>query len=278
MGLGIEARYLRCKEYWKRHLDLSKEFQIRCLEGISGDSIAVFGAGRLLDLPAEKLAGMFREIHFFDADPTLAGTWEDFRRRLRQNQALHSHLIDVTGVLEHWTAEMNQIVRGKQQGSLRDCIAFLTSAMAKAPEVPQMDCSISLNILSQLGIYWRERVEKLIAVHRPAWLANDEQMLPELQQALADSIRRLEEAHLVMLGQSTRSTIIVLSDISFLYYERNRSHWQCEPALELKGEILIDGFKLRSQDTWLWHIAPQGLEQDDHGAIHQVQARCFQRS
>lgn len=273
MGFGIEARYLRCKQYWKRHLEYCKDFQRKSVASCKGGSVAVFGAGRLYDLNLDVLRENFNTIHFVDADPIAVSKWGEFERSLAATQKFNSQLVDITGSLSKWTAMLRSALEGG--GVLEPKIVqLLDSLQLGDPPNLKVDVSISLNILSQLGIYWRERVEALWH----SYCGGPDTDLPgPVEKALNRSIRRLEEQHLRMLSRNSASRIILLYDWVFLYYRNDQAVWQKEQALELEPEFNLPGFGLIHHDQWYWHIAPQGVEQHEYGIIHEVHARCYAR-
>ena len=276
MGLGIEARYLRCKAFWKRHIELSKAFQARqCGRCKEKGVVAVLGAGRLFDVDEEAL-GAFKSIHLFDADPTVRPAWKKMRQRLTAQQELVEHIGDITGSISSWTSSMQNYLRQHPSNDLPGFSKLLDSLAVDAARIGNYDVLVSLNLLSQLGIYWRERVELALG---KAWGIRLDQRgcLPEpVEKALARSQKRIEQSHLDMLATSGASVVVLINDAFYLYYRKDSAQWQEEPALGV-SQISLPGYALSDEDTWFWHIAPQDIEQPEYGAIHQVQARCFTR-
>jgi len=261
MGLGIEARYKRCQRYWDKHLASTKCFIDEVTEGAEG-RCSVLGAGRLLDVDISLLCERFDEVRLYDLDPTVLPFWKRVQVRFPQ---LHLHQMDITGSLTHWTNELKKVGR---KASGEEVASLLSSLSTYSVEV-SADTIISLNILSQLSIYWRERVESMT---RGRDL--DEELL---DNALSGNQRALESAHLEVLRQATRNVILV-SDEYFHYYTRDSSEWLTEPALSLDLPLkLEDPFHLERTSRWFWHIAPQGIEQEGYGVIHEVSASFFSR-
>ena len=277
MGLGIEARYLRCKAFWKRHLELSKEFQVRGFERLgTGGTAAILGAGRLLDVASESLLSRFNKICLVDADPSARAAWRRLRKQLRPGQQLDEQVCDLTGSIENWTRQLRSFLNASTERSPAVLAEFLLGLRTADLEVERCDLVVSLNLLSQIGIYWKDRFEAAAA----DWnVRSDEHgnFQEPVASALADSLRKLEEQHLGLLSATGAQVIVILTDSAYLYYTRDRAEWQEEQALQLRN-VHLNGYSLCEQDTWFWHIAPQGIEQPDYGAIHQVQALCFVRA
>lgn len=278
MGLGIEARYLRCKPFWKRHLELSKEFQARCFSRVTDRStIAILGAGRLLDVNTESLLAQFDAIHLVDADPLACTAWKRLRLKVRADQRVVAHTRDITGSIATWTRNLEVFLKSSPKADIVALAAFLRDLRPLGAHLDQYQVVVSLNLLSQIGIYWKDRVENLLA---KVWgLHSNERgyFEAQLQAALDESLRRLEKQHLELLAESGADFIVVLTDQNFLYYTKDRSEWQAEAALK-SPDLEMRGYSVCDRDTWFWHIAPQDIEQADYGAIHQVTALCFKRT
>jgi hypothetical protein len=277
MGLGIEARYLRCKPYWKRHLELSKGFQSgACSEQNVSGKIAILGAGRLFDVPLDSLAKRFSEISLFDADPIAERSWDRSKRNLPRDCRLFGFLEDVTDTVDEWTARIKNFLETHRR-DLKSLAEFLDSLKVGTKVFRNYDAIVSLNLLSQIGIYWRDRVEQSVAVR---WLTDTDESgkFPEpLQSALSRSIERLERQHLDALSQSAASLVVLIYDTHFLYYTKDKAPWLAEPSLKISSDIPLSGYDQCANDTWFWHIAPQGIEYPDYGIIHQVCAKAFKR-
>ncbi|MBN8548011.1 MAG: hypothetical protein J0M12_01710 [Deltaproteobacteria bacterium] len=276
MGLGIEARYLRCKAFWKRHLDFSKSFQELALSGCERrESIAILGAGRLLDMSEQAVSG-FRSLHLFDADPTVLPVWKKFEKNFKSGQ-VHLHLEDLTRCISDWSEQLKKFLGSQTRQDASSAAAFLRSLVAGQANFRGYDVIVSLNVLSQLGVYWRDRVEHAL---NTSWNMHSDangQWPEPLQAALLESQGKLEQAHLAGLAASGASLVVLIHDREFFYYTNNRAEWQAEPALQCLATDL-PGYSVQNSDTWLWHIAPQGIEQPEYGAIHKVVATSFRRA
>lgn len=276
MGRGIEARAKRCHDYWARHLEFSKLFQERCLE--SGDSIAVLGAGALLDLNKAATIENFRRIELWDANPELEGSWKSFRDSSPKPDLIEFHFSDLTGSLDDWTQTVETFC-SKRASRIEEVITLLFSLRAHSgrSEWQNCDCILSLNLLSQLPIYWRDRLEKIL--YDRFDLDTDDQGLYEvpLEEAIISTMKELQISHLKLLSQSQADNILLISDSEFIYYSNGRSDWQTYPALHFFEPMEIFGFEQVRKESWFWHIAPQCIEQDDYGAIHDVIALNFRK-
>jgi len=266
MGAGIEARYDRCRDFWEPHLRLSREFVSVALAGMSpGARVAILGAGRLLDVPLAALLDEGREVHLFDIDPGCARVWAKAGR----GRAVVPHLTDLTGSFVAWTEQLERCVRSA--GCRCSDVESLLSELSPGSTVPLdgFGLVVSLNLLSQIPIYWRDRVEAAVRRLDPRW--SDE---PSFERALAESCRRLQAHHLRSLAASGARQIVILTDTDFFYYRRDEARWQSEASLYI-GPVELVGYAPLRRDSWLWHIAPQGVEEQAYGSIHRVAALEF---
>ncbi|RIL03087.1 MAG: hypothetical protein DCC75_13050 [Proteobacteria bacterium] len=275
-GLGIEARFERCKPYWAKHLELTKAFQAASLgEARRAGSLAVLGAGRLLDLDLEALSRKFAQIHLFDADPGSLPFWKKAAGDLGSNCKLEFHLADLSGVLQSWTALLREALKRGSEMAVIELLNSLSEPDVPAPPL-RFDCLISLNLLSQIALFWRDRVHDL--VKRNLKIDTDENGLyrSELQPALERSMILLENQHLKLLSSWEAEEVILICDIERYYYQSDKAPWLCERAISADLPAMLGNLELCNHPwSWLWHIAPQGVEQSSYGIIHRVEGRHY---
>lgn len=116
-------------------------------------------------------------------------------------------------------------------------------------------------------------MNKLLLKHWGIKLAEQD----DLNQALETSCRKLQQSHLDYLSNSNAQQIVLISDTCFHFYKKNVSEWQAEPALYLDYPNELPGYVCNQKHSWLWHIAPQDIEQKNYGAIHEVHAWALKR-
>ena len=278
MGRGIRARSRRCSKYWKSHLELCKEFQRKNLAHLSGvQSVAVMGAGSLLDIDQDLLIKKFNKISFFDADLAVAKTWKKFSRKLTPEKKFSGHHIDLTNSLSLWTKELSSFLDKYDRPDLPALCEFLGGFFCydRNQQIRKYDVIISANILGQIPIYWRDRVHSLI---KKKWkIDTNEHGFYEssLQLALDYTMALLQKQHLEILSSSSSKVVIIICDKRYFYYLNNNSHWQETVALQVPIELPAQFYFTSDSDSWFWHIAPQGVEQKAYGVIHDVIAKAF---
>ncbi len=269
-GLGIEARRRRCARYWESHLRLSRDFQRKNLRG--GSSIAVLGSGRLYDVDHEFLGSAYRRIDLYDADPLA------LRQCRKTLPAAERHLLDLTGSMTSWSRQLeSSLKRMGRRCSPLDAAAFLVSLSPSEISLPPCSCILSLNLLSQIPLYWRDRcdslLEKMLGLRRNAEDQYDEDAI---ELAVRASMRKLQEAHLAVLLNARADEIVIITDTAYLHYDKERPHWQSEAALlNREWPPAFSGYRLAGKDSWFWHILPQGVEKQAYGAIHEIQALYY---
>lgn len=280
MTAGIVAREERCRTYWKPHLQLTKmEINNFVAESTTPVDLYILGAGRLNDVDAEFLDTNCRSITFYDIDPTLRGLWQGAFPKLSSKKLLFSQTVDLTSSIDTWTA---MIKEGARRGLTSDEICHLLSTLKVNPSnfiPPQTSAPrlvISLNILGQLGVYWRDRVHTTLAKNQKVYMTEEKELLLSITNALDQSVAQLEEAHLKLITEFEPQAALLLTDIYYHYYQSDRAEWQTESALSLGDLTTITsklqslGYKTSTQNSWLWHIAPQHIERTDYGEIHEV--------
>jgi hypothetical protein len=261
MGKGIEARYSRCAPYWEPHLECTRAFIAEHMR--PGGRLAILGAGRLLDVDLKLLLDNFSEIHLFDADPTVTKAWRSESGREFRHRVV-PRVVDVTGSLADWSAGLTAPIR---HGELT---AYLDSLQPQKGgwESEGFDGVISLNLVSQIPIYWRDRV-----------LAAAPNLSEDAERALVRSMARLQSAHINAVRKQPRSWSIIITDTEYYTYTVDRSEWDVEGALygDVSSELSNDTPRMRKSgaDQWLWHLVPQFIESDTEGHIHRVEASSW---
>ncbi len=270
MGMGIEARAERCAQTWLPHLRSSKDFQMRALSQLGHGSVAsVLGAGRLLDIDADLLVAKFLETRLYDADPSS-------RRvalgKFPRGYAVNFTLTEISGVLDRWTQALDLFLRG-EAFDLDKLAAFLRELrLGDAPILLAGSTHVfSVNLLSQIPIYWRDRAQALIE-QRWGVVANEQGELTEpLQAALLASMARLQSGHLRLLNESGAHGLILIFDTDIEYY-KNLEILLRQRLLLVSPESELKNFTPLYRDNWTWEVSPQGIEQSEYGVRHLVQA------
>lgn len=291
-GLGIAARSKRCKKFWQRHLDLSKAFQIDSL--LSQDpqeTVAILGAGRLLDCPIQAIAEQIdrnkrlgnglnnglSNIVLYDADSLAKREWDSSDLGRRLSEIVRYEVVDLTGCIENWRAKLERFLRATNPSTDVLTEHLLSYSLELDPLLAQsFDTIISLNMLGQIPIYWREQLHSLV---NEIWGIDTDphgKYPQKLQDALDRTYALLQEQHLHILQRSSRRGIILTNDVEYFYYKQELSPWLGCPAVFCKG-LELEGFEVIKFDTWFWHIAPQGIEDKEYGAIHKVEARFYKK-
>ena len=258
MGRAIEERHRRCAPWWRLHLRHTANFIDQ--NAPHATSIAVLGAGRLLDIDIADLLSRCDTVHLFDADAGAVTHWKS-RCKEQFGRRVIGHVQDLTGCMKEWTRGLAAAIRAAR---LRQ---YLESCEATVPTWTQepFDGYVSLNIAGQIPLYWRDRV-----------LAAAGELSQEEWIALQGSMERLQMAHLRGLLTQQNAWSILVTDTEYYFYHCDRSEWRVEPALFGEAsELFRASFAQGVRDAWLWHIAPQFVELDEEGVIHRVEARVM---
>ncbi len=270
MGYGIEARFERCKRYWEPHLSLTKSF----IKGVTltktEPSVLIVGSGRLYDFPTETLDG-YSGIVLFDADPASLKYCKG-RYRHSRIKTIHG---DVTGTISDWTAEVeSKIKRASSEADVADILRALTPKAA--PILSKSDTVVSLNMLGQIPVYWRERLKKIFG--KCGVEANDRDEFPiVVEEAFRLTAATLQLNALKAMIDAAGERFIIITDRYYHYYHKDSAHWLTHDALYIDLNDELSNLTLLSSDSWLWHVAPQDIESPDYGVIHEVYAAAFSK-
>lgn len=251
-GQAIQARQARCERWWEPHIVNCRDYIARHLP--KSKSVAVLGAGRLLDIDVDLVLSRCESAHLFDADLTAVRYWRKRFGAKYRERLVFRHL-DLTECLHQWAKGLPK----------RSFAEYLNQLEAPIPawSCEPFDGYISLNLLGQIPLYWRDRVVDLCR-----GLSSDE------WNALTNSMGKLQESHLKALLLDKDRWSLLLTDTEYYYYHCDQSHWRVEPAIFGRAKDLYERefAHLSGGEAWLWHIAPQFVESDDEGEIHRVEA------
>ena len=137
--VGIESRYRRNRKAWASHLEESRKLMLEAAGQCNArDTVLIFGAGLLHDIPLADLLGMFRRVILADL---LFMT--PARRAARREERIELVTLDVTASLT----------------SLADGNTALTQPAAYLDD-PSISLVISASILSQLSVVPNLYLEK----------------------------------------------------------------------------------------------------------------------
>jgi hypothetical protein len=281
MTLGIRNRSKKMSQFWAPHLKLTRAFVNSNLEIVSGDQkikeVVVLGAGSLLDLDCTTLDSYPHRIRLVDVDPTVKKYNRSLFPQARSAGRYSWQTADVTGVMDSWTAELKKFIR--RAPNIYDVCEFFKKLSLVRPQVSitEESCVVSLNLLGQLGVYWRDRALSILK-QELGYLDSQGNLKSEIDEAVSWSVKTLEQGHFEML-QAARF-VILITDARYYYYRKDTAIWQDEEALtisDVKAKFINQGFAALNFNSWLWHISPQGLGDPDYGEIHEVHAYAFRR-
>jgi len=223
-AIAMRARYHRNQQAWQSHLDESRQVILAAAEKCHDRRKAVvLGAGLLLDVPLDHLAGMFQELVLLD----IVFLPEVVRKVKKYgNVKLVQH--DVTNMAQ-------KLYENIQHGR--------SDLPEAAPMIPEIDDAtgfvVSLNILSQLWVMPRAYALKMLRG------LDDEQMDDWCLQIVA--------AHYAFL-RSLRCRVCLIADHEFI--KRDSSGRIVSRGSTVRGLKLLE-----PEVSWTWNIAPRGEEQ-----------------
>lgn len=282
MSLGISARARRCAPYWKRHLNTSKGFvnsNLHSADTDRPDAAAVLGSGHLLDVDLTTLLERYEYIDLYDANPVCQTAHVHHLSSTEDLARVGFIECDLTGCIDSWTEGLSSFLTHHRPDNTHVDLCQHIQHLKAPQRRLERDYAIviSLNLLSQIPIYWRDRVQHLLKRY---WrLDSDDNGFYHrpLQTAIESSMAALQKAHLELIFQSAAERVLLIFDDAFWYYLADDFRWQRSEAvyIDVRG---MNGYELIDERSWWWDIAPPGVEQADYGCVHSVCAQAFQRT
>ena len=224
-SVSLWSRANRCARDWAGHEDNSKAAIRAAIADLRQRRTAVvLGSGLLRDVPIDDLCRNFDTVVLVDLVHLASVRLKLMRRRYRNVRLIER---DLSG----W----DDLAAGRAP----DALGFLRS-------VPYLDLVVSANLLSQIGIGARRRMEA------------GESGMPE------DTVPRLIAGHLDGLATLGCWTCL-LTDIRLDVIDINgKQHDSID---------LMHGVGMPPADqTWTWPVIPVGEESEDYQVVHTVVA------
>lgn len=232
-AVSLWSRRRRCAPRWQEHEANSRAFILDVAGSCRRfDTLWLFGAGTLADLPLAELSGLFRQILLFDI-AFLASA----RRQVRSFGNVELRLADITGLVEPLTEWRPQTPLPIPSGE----------GLTELDPVPP-DCVLSVNLLSQLPLLPMEYVKR----HGVG------------RHAAENFGRAILQAHLAGLN-AFACPVGLLADASRIWHSRAGETVMRESAL-------LDVALPPAEREWLWPLAPRGEIDPESSLEVRVQA------
>ncbi|MBP1842276.1 hypothetical protein J2046_000520 [Rhizobium petrolearium] len=225
-SVSLWSRAGRCAKAWAPHEENCKAFIRETIDSMKQKRTAVvLGSGLLRDVPIKELSRQFDTVVLVDlVHPASVRAWLIAERF--KNIRLISR--DLSG--------FEDAVAGKPVEPL----AFLR-------QVPYLDLVVSANILSQIGVGAKRRLER------------------ENRPGKDEIVRALIRAHLDGLTALPCRTAL-LTDTSYRVTDRKE-------IVREEADLLCGVPAPTAKRKWTWPVAPYGELSRDCQAIHEVIAR-----
>ncbi|WP_165215198.1 hypothetical protein [Affinirhizobium pseudoryzae] len=223
-SVSLSARARRCAKAWAAHEANSQAQVVETVKTLKERRTAVvLGSGLLRDVPIRALSKAFDTVVLVDLVHLASARLWLTAKGLRNTRLIHR---DLSGFEE------------AMAGKPIEPLGFLR-------QVPYLDLVVSANILSQIGVGCRRRLER------------------EGQAERADDIvPGLIAAHLEGLkGLPCRTCLI--TDVSYRVSDRQ--------GAVLEEDDLLAGVTVPAHSTgWDWPVIPFGEGNGDYQAVHRV--------
>ena len=240
--IATQARYRRCREAWRPHLENTKAFILESAAAAQRKGTAVvLGSGMLLDVPLAELSHRFEQVILVDI---LHLPWVKLRASRYPN--VRSQELDVTGLCEPLFRQVEQARSGQAASAILPEVC--PEPLSRSLGVASIDFLVSVNLLSQLPIMPRAYLER----NCPGLSEGDFETFA--QRLLAD--------HLSLLKESAEG-VCLITDL-----ERRI----CEASGNMvESETAIPAQKLPEPDReWIWDISPRPESYKEYDVRHRV--------
>jgi len=229
-SVSLRSRARRCGRDWAEHEALSQKAVLDAMQGLrQRRTVVVLGSGLLRDVPISALARAFDTVVLVD-------------------------LVHLASVRLWLKAKGLRNVRLVE----RDLSGFDEVAAGMTPEpldflrqVPYLDLVISANLLSQIGMGIKSRLE-----------AKAHEAMP------ADTGARVISAHLDGLAGLPCAACLI-TDIAYAVVDRVGKTHETE-------DLLFGVAPPKSASSWSWPVVPFGEESKNYQVVHQVIAARMQ--
>jgi hypothetical protein len=224
-SVSLWSRANRCSKAWAEHEENCQSFIRDTVEGMKQKrTCVVLGSGLLRDVPAGYLSQQFDTVVLVDLVHLASVRLSLAARGMRNMRFIWR---DLSGY--------DEAVAGK----VAEPLGFLR-------RVPYLDLVISANILSQIGVAAKHRLE---VEGNPA------------KDAILSTLVR---AHLDGLAALPCKTAL-LTDVSYKVADR-------DGKVTEEADLLCGVPAPAAQRRWRWPVAPYGELGRDHQAVHEVMA------
>jgi hypothetical protein len=222
-SVSLWSRANRCAKAWAEHEENCQSFIRETVEGMKQKrTCVVLGSGLLRDVPAGYLSQKFDTVVLVDLVHLASVRLSIAARGMRNMRFIWR---DLSGY--------DDAVAGK----VAEPLGFLR-------QVPYLDLVISANILSQIGVASKHRLEA------------------EANPAKDAILQALVRAHLDGLAALPCKTAL-LTDVSYQVADRGGK-------VSEEADLLCGVAAPAAKRHWTWPVAPYGELGRDHQALHAV--------
>lgn len=279
---GIERLHDAHRAAWREHALSNKELLLRGAEQASGQQVLVLGAGKLYDIPLERLAERFERVVLVDIDERAlchsverAGLPGELRRRVTLSIA------DVTGSAETFSRKAHEAFDLAGETAVYQALLGLLHGYRLeqpprlcGPELAEtsFDFACSSLLLSQLATPFTQFLTQHFTERFP-----DSALIrsAEFRIALTQFTHRIEHAHIAAL-LATAPLVALTSDVAEHLTELDdHGNLNAEAPVSLIGAphledlVPIQQARVKSSSEWSWNrVAPTRTA--PHGVLLQV--------
>lgn len=285
---GILKRFSNYQS-WESHLKNTKEVSLNWANKLANKrELNILGTGSLIDIDLDQIEDYFNKIILTDASIYNKKIWD------KKNQSNLVYFIsDVTGILLCWEENLSNCKFSK----LDEYLEFIEDIHNKFPppinNLYKAEYLLSLNILSQLPIYWQDFVFNFLENKLSKSTVNNKKEL--ILRALIPSSKKIIESHLnELMPKKNGSSSLLICDLDYYFNLTNDLNVEIQnnnliPTIKIRGKneekIIIskqdalyefdikkffldisNKYSISVVNSWLWEVVPYGVseEQETH--------------
>jgi hypothetical protein len=286
---------------WNPHLTKCKKIVSDFIRSDTKNKrLSILGAGSLLDIPIEVFNSHYKVIYLQDANPSCLSEWSKFTQTQRLKPRIEPCLLDINGDISVWSKMCHDQIKHKSLSGALSFLKNLPETNIKKPAFINAESCISLNILSQLPVYWQDFIFRILSRKFGARvIKNNEE---EILLALRKTSNLIIKNHLDdILPKKKNHSTLLLTDLKYFYLKKNvslsldnnesREKKISDYSLQVKSEtktvevkeqdalfdVVLEAYieqRLKSRgftytiiDSWIWEIRKEARTNTNHQVI-----------
>ena len=241
---GLMTRYINESANWDSHIRQCKNFVVRAIQKRVNSTAVIMGSGWWLDIPVEQLAEYFDELYMIDISHP-----RQIENKAKRYTNIHLVSGDVTGVMD---SVYHLVKKNKDNTEANDILELINTANPlNTLNIPDADFCLSINLLSQIGVFLEEFLRKKTKI--------SESDIIQITEAL-------QSAHINLLPKN--KSCLITDYTENLFYSNSEKN-------SIQKLIYAKLPKSREKNVWKWYFDLSGNYKKSKEAVFNVLALNF---